>query len=80
MATDNKGRALLSASDSQKVSCEFDQCQKLPLFPQARNFNLIAQYRLVPGSDLSVINIDKNCLIHNQTKYNFYSQLDTNKL
>jgi len=29
--------------------------QRLTLFPWARNFNLIAQYWLVPGTDSSII-------------------------
>ena len=38
---------------------EFDPHQRLQLFPCARNVSLIAQYWLVQGMELSVINIYK---------------------
>jgi len=36
-------------------SPEFELYQKLPLFPLARKFTLIAKYWLVQGTDMSVI-------------------------
>jgi len=53
--------ARLTRSRWMPVSREFEPHQRLPLFPLARNFNLIAYYWLVPGTDSSVIYISIAC-------------------
>ena len=45
------------------VSREFEPHHRPPLFPLERNFTLIAQYWLVPGTDSSVIYISKKMLV-----------------
>ena len=52
------------------VSREFEPQQKIPLFLCERNFTLIAEYWLVPGTDSSLIYISKHCWFNNQTKMN----------
>ena len=50
------------------VNPEFEPHQRLLFFRTAINFTLISQYWLVPGKDLSMDNISKKCLFHNQAK------------
>jgi len=48
------------------IVIEFKPHQKLPLFPWARNYTLIAssKYLFVRGTDLRVIYISKKCFFH----------------